>query len=149
MNSSDDFADGAPVGRDGQRAPIVRRTSSAFGSPGSDSTVKRHDLNEAFIRHPDATFIMQAAGGDMSGSGINDGDHLLVDRALSARHGSVIIAVVDGELRCRRLDQPTPARGKAATTHLIADAGVAPIAVTEDAPLEVWGVVTTVIKSLV
>ena len=146
MDSPDDFADGAPVGRDGPAAPAVRRTSSAFGSPGADSTVRRHDLNDVFIRHQDATFMMRAAGGDMQGAGIGDGDTLLVDRALTARHGSVVIAVVDGELRCRRLERA--GRGRGAKVRLVADAGVPSIDITEDAPLEVWGVVTTVIKSL-
>jgi DNA polymerase V len=148
-SSSDDFVDGVPVGRDGQTAPVVRRTSSAFGSPGNDSTVRRHDLNEAFIRHPDATYMMKAAGNDMSSAGIGDGDYLIVDRALTARHDSVVIAVVAGELRCRRLDQPSSHRGRCAQVRLVADAGVTPIAITDEAPLEVWGVVTTVIKSLV
>jgi len=148
MDRPAEIADGAPVGRDGQATPVARRTSSAFGSPASDSTVRRHDLNEAFIRHPDATFIMKAAGGDMGEAGIGDGDHLLVDRALSARHGSVVIAVVGGELRCRRLEQSVGARGRRGPVRLVADAGVPPIEITEDAPLEVWGVVTTVIKSL-
>jgi len=149
MNSPDDFVDGAPVGREGQAAPVVRRTSSAFGSPGSDSTVRRHDLNDVFIRHPDATFMMRAAGNDMSSAGIGDGDCLIVDRALAAQHGSVVIAIVAGELRCRRLEQPSGPRGKRAAVLLVADAGVAPIVITEEATLEVWGVVTTVIKSLV
>jgi DNA polymerase V len=148
MDSPDDFANGAPVGRDGPAAPAARRTSSAFGTPGLDSTVRRHDLNDVFIRHQDATFMMRAAGSDMHGAGIADGDTLLVDRALTAQHGSVVIAVVEGELRCRRLERADGGRRRAASVRLVADAPVAPIEITEDAPLEVWGVVTTVIKSL-
>jgi len=148
MDSPDDFADGAPVGRDGPAAPPVRRTSSAFGTPGIDSTVRRHDLNDVFIRHQDATFMMRAAGSDMRGDGIDDGDTLLVDRALTAQHGSVVIAVVDGELRVRRLERTGAGRGRRAGVRLVADATVAPIEITEEAPLEVLGVVTTVIKSL-
>lgn len=150
MNSASDFTDGTPVRRDGVAAPTVRRTSSAFGTPGLDSTVKRHDLNDVFVRHPEATFMMRAAGNEMHGAGIDDGDVLLVDRALSAQHGHVIIAVVDGELRCRRLERSAGSRGQSSTVQLVtADPAVAPIVITADAPLEVWGVVTTVIKSLV
>ena len=148
MDSSDDFANGAPVGG-GPVTPTVRRTSNAFGSPGTDPTVRRIDLNEQLIRHPDATFIMRAAGQDMRGAGIDDGDVLLVDRALSPQHGSVIIAVVDGELVCRRLEQPMDARGRTTGTRLVADeSAVAPVAISAETPLEVWGVVTNVIKSL-
>src|SRR5271167_2265955 len=51
MNSPDDFANGAPVGNGGGAAtPTVRRTSNAFGSPGTDSTVRRIDLNELLVQ---------------------------------------------------------------------------------------------------
>ncbi len=150
MNSDSDFADGAPVGRDGSApAPAARRTSNAFGSPGADSTVRRVDLNDALIRHPDATFVMRAAGDAMRDAGIADGDVLLVDRALTAAHGTVVIAAVAGELLCRRLELPPTKRAGGAGPCLAAADGVtAAIAITPETPLEVWGVVTTVIKSL-
>ena len=151
MNSIGGAEDGTPVGRDGAAGtPAVRRTSSAFGSPGTDSTVKRLDLNDAFIKHPDATFIMRAAGNEMRGAGIDNGDVLLVDRALTAGHGSVVIAVVSGEFRCRLLEQPAKGRGRFGGVRLLAaDPAVPPITINEETPLEVWGVVTTIIKSLV
>jgi DNA polymerase V len=150
MTSGSDFEDGARAGRaDGEGAPTVRRTSNAFGSPGTDSTVKRVDLNDAFIRHADATFVMRAAGDAMHGAGISDGDVLLVDRAITAAHGAVVIAVVDGELVCRRLDLQAPVRaGRHAASLVAADAVTPPMAITAETPLEVWGVVTTVIKTL-
>jgi DNA polymerase V len=148
MNSHPDFEDGARAGRDDAgAAPAVRRTSNAFGSPGTDSTVRRVDLNDAFIRHPEATFVMRAAGGAMHGAGIGDGDVLLVDRALTAANGTVVIAVVAGELICRRLE--LHGKKASAAARLVATDGVtAAIAITPETPLEVWGVVTTVIKTL-
>jgi DNA polymerase V len=148
MNSHPDFEDGAPAGRDGAAGPSVRRTSNAFGSPGTDSTVRRVDLNDAFIRHPDATFVMRAAGDAMQGAGIADGDVLLVDRAVTATQGAVVIAVVAGELTCRRLELPARKAAGALPRLVAADGVTAAIAITPEAPLEVWGVVTTVIKSL-
>jgi len=44
--------------------------------------------------------------------------------------------------------QDRAGRGRRAGVRLVADATVAPIEIIEEAPLEVWGVVTTVIKSL-
>jgi len=152
MHSPDDFTDGAPVGRDALApAPQARRTSNAFGSPGTDTTVKRIDLNDALIKHPDATFVMRAAGNSMHGAGIDDGDVLLVDRAVAAAHGAVVIAVIDGELLCRRLEVAgaKPARAAGQRVRLVAaDDTTEPIDVGQSAQLEVWGVVTTVIKSL-
>ena len=149
MNSNPDFEDGAQAGRDGAAAAAApRRTSNAFGSPGTDSTVKRIDLNEALIRHPEATFVMRAAGDAMRDAGIADGDVLLVDRAITATHGAVVIAAVAGELICRRLEFPANKRAAAAPRLLAADGVTAAIAVTPETPLEVWGFVTTVIKTL-
>jgi len=152
MTSLDDLPDGAPVGRDGSSSPLLaRRTSNAFGSPGTDSTVKRLDLNDAFIKHPEATFIVRAAGDAMLGAGIADSDVLLFDRSLTAAHGSIVIAGVEGDLMCRRLEIAGNARAGTAgqRVHLAAADGItAAIPVTAETPLEVWGVVTTIIKSL-
>ncbi|MDB5816690.1 MAG: response UmuD protein Serine peptidase family [Rhizobacter sp.] len=143
MNSPDSIPDGAPVGASGP-APRTRSSGTGFGSPGEDATVRRIDLNEALIRHPEATFVMRASGVAMVDAGIDDGDVLLVDRALTPVHGSVLIAVVEGELVCRRLwQQDGMVRLHAASV------GPADVQIDEATPLEVWGVVTTVIKSLV
>jgi SOS-response transcriptional repressor LexA len=39
----------------------------------------------------------------MEGSGIYDGDKLIVDRSIEPRDGHVVIAVVDGEMTVKRL----------------------------------------------
>ncbi len=120
-----------------------RPVSAGFGSPGEDATVKRIDLNEALIRHTEATFVMRAAGAAMRDAGIEDGDVLLVDRALPPSTGSIVIAVHEGELICRRLWKVAGAAALQA-----ACSGHQDIVLGEDVPLEIWGVVTTVIKSL-
>ena len=145
-SDADPFADGARVGADPASAasrPREPTASSGFGSPGSDFTVKRIDLNDALIRHPQATFVMRARGDAMAGAGIWDGDVLLVDRAVSAVHGHLVVAKLDGELVCRRLIK---------LPGMIAlDTSEEPpvrLVCGEDRPLEVWGVVTTVIRQL-
>ena len=40
----------------------------------------------------------------MKALGIFDGDLLIVDRALRASHGDVVIAAIDGDLTCKVLD---------------------------------------------
>lgn len=143
MNSPDSIPDGAPVGSSAP-APRTRSSGTGFGSPGEDATVRRIDLNDALIRHPEATFVMRASGTAMVEAGIDDGDVLLVDRAIAPAHGNVLIAIVEGELSCRRLyERDGVVRLQAAA------AGHVDIEVDEATPLEVWGVVTTVIKSLV
>jgi DNA polymerase V len=145
MHSHDSIQDAAAVGASPGGEPVARKkpVSAGFGSPGEDATVKRIDLNEALIRHPQATFLMRAAGAAMRAAGIDDGDVLLVDRAIQPSSGSIVIAVVEGELICRRLcHEAGAARLQAAVP------GPEDIVIGVATPLEVWGVVTTVIKSV-
>jgi DNA polymerase V len=126
--------------------------SAGFGSPGADSTVRRIDLNDALIQHPQATYLMRATGMAMRDAGIDDGDVLLVDRALTPAHGQVVVAVVEGELVCRRLYQHGGVVRLDVAGAWPAGAAIAsrePLEPHEPhEPLELWGVVTTVIKSL-
>lgn len=145
MISRDTLPDGAAVGSDriSERAPRTSMASAGFGSPGEDVTVRRIDLNEALIRHPQSTFVMRAAGNAMADAGISDGDVLLVDRAVKAEHGHVVVAAVDGELLCRRL------HSRGGRTRLeAASSGHDDIVPVDGVPLEIWGVVTTAIRSL-
>ena len=46
---------------------------------------------------------MRVAGDAMREAGIDSGDVVLVDRAITPAHGHVVIAVVEDEFVCRRL----------------------------------------------
>ena len=146
MYSRDDLPDGAPVGHDredGAAAAAPRgKVASGFGS-AVDAAPARIDLNDALIRHPQATFVVRAAGDAMRDAGICDGDVLLVDRALRAAHGHVVVVVLDGELTCRRLWRQGDAVKLQAAHPEHGD-----IEIKDAADLHLWGVVTTVIKSL-
>jgi DNA polymerase V len=75
--------------------------------------------------------------------GIHEGDMLIVDRALEPHDGSIVIAVIDGELTVKRL------RKKADELLLVAEnKNYQPIAVREETSFEIWGVVTNVIHPL-
>jgi DNA polymerase V len=121
------------------------RTSVAisFGSPAGESGIGRLDLNDILIRHPQASFLMRIAGHSMREAGIDDGDLALVDRAIAAAHGHIVIAAVGDEFICRRLQRRgTEVRLQASNpdcADLVADDGE---------EFQVWGVVTNVIKSL-
>lgn len=64
---------------------------AGFPSPADDFIDKRLDLNEHLISHPAATFFVRAVGDSMLGSGIHDGDLLVVDRAVEAQVGKTIL----------------------------------------------------------
>lgn len=77
--------------------------ATGFASPARDYFDGGIDLNRHLIRDRTSTFIMRVSGESMAGAGIADGDEIIVDRALTPRDGSVVVAVVDGELLIRRL----------------------------------------------
>ena len=146
MSSPDPRAGGVlQVGRDAASGQTATRASVAigFGSPADDSGVSRLDLNDILIKHPEATFLMRVAGAAMRDAGIDDGDLVLVDRAITPAHGHVVIAVVEDEFMCRRLSrQGTDLRLQGTS------AGCPDILVDEGQNLQIWGVVTQVIKSM-
>src|SRR5471030_2397814 len=84
------------------RPLFAARVPAGFPSPADDYIERSLDLNEHLIRHPAATFFVRASGDSMTGS-IHSGDLLVVDRSLEAADGSVVIAVIDGELTVKRL----------------------------------------------
>ena len=119
------------------------RVAISFGSPAGESGITRLDLNEILIRNPQAAFLVRNAGSAMREAGIDDGDLALVDRALEASHGQVVIAVRQDEFVCRRLCRRGDALGLQATDPEVPDlwAGETDI-------FDIWGVVTHVIKQV-
>jgi DNA polymerase V len=146
MSSSDtDPPNLVRVGRDAGASPGSTRASVAigFGSPSGDTGVTRLDLNDILVRHPQATFLMRITGDAMREVGIDSGDLVLIDRAIPPSHGHVVIAVVDDEFVCRQLcKQGRDIRLQASR------AGCADIVAGEGTELQLWGVVTQVIKSM-
>ena len=133
------------VGRDASAAPVTARPSVAigFGSPADDTGVTRLDLNDILIKHPQAAFLMRVAGDAMSDAGIDSGDLVLVDRAITPGHGHVVIAVVGDELVCRRLHKQGEDVRLQATRPASAD-----FVPRNGQDLQIWGVVTNAIKSM-
>jgi DNA polymerase V len=84
-----------PLMLDGVRA--------GFPSPAADYMEARIDLNDELIENPPATFFLRVSGDSMTGAGIRDGAILIVDRALTAKDGDTVVAIVDGDLTVKRL----------------------------------------------
>jgi DNA polymerase V len=133
------------VGKEQSGGANSTRASVAigFGSPSGDTGVTRLDLNDVLVKHPQATFLMRITGGAMREIGIDTNDLVLVDRAITPSHGHVVIAVADDEFVCRHLfKKGRDVRLQATGT------GHADIVASEGTELQLWGVVTQVIKSM-
>lgn len=77
--------------------------AAGYPSPAQDYFDGRIDLNEHLIKDITSTFVVRVTGDSMERAGISDGDELIVNRALEPKDGSVVIAVLDGELTVKRL----------------------------------------------
>jgi DNA polymerase V len=111
--------------------------SAGYPSPADDYLDGSLDLNQHLIKHPTATFFVRVAGESMREAGIHSGDVLIVDRALAPGDGSVIIAIVNGELTVKRLAK---CHGK--LLLMPENHQYPPLAITETTAFEVWGVLT-------
>jgi DNA polymerase V len=94
-------------------------------------------LNEHLIRNGDTTYIFKVKGDSMIDIGIYEGDSLLVDRSLDARHGNVVLAVLNNEFTVKRLHK------RGGVIKLVPENPRYPtITVKEGEEFNVWGVVT-------
>lgn len=119
------------------------RIPAGFPSPADDYIENSLDLNEYLVKHPAATFFVRVTGDSMTGAGINSGDILIVDRALTPAGGAVVVAVLNGEFTVKRL----VSRG--GSIYLFPEnPSYEPVEVTDGAEFEVWGVVTYVIHGV-
>jgi len=119
------------------------KVPAGFPSPAEGDIESYLDLNKHLIPKPATSFFVKVSGDSMILAGINDGDILVVDRSLEARNGSIVIAVLNGELTVKRL------KLEAARCYLKPENDVfEPIEVTSEMDFSIWGVVTSVIHQL-
>lgn len=116
------------------------RVEAGFPSPADDFVESSLDLNNHLIDHPAATFFVRVNGDSMIGVGIHHNDILIVDRSLTPKQGSVVIAVINGELTVKTLDYKNnmPFLQPANPNYPI-------ITITSEMDFSIWGVVTSVI----
>ena len=117
---------------------------AGFPSPADDFAVNRLDLVQILVKHPQATYLLRVAGHSMCEAGIDDGDMLVVDRAVKPQHGHIVVAVVDGDFTVKYLHQ------RAGRVRLKAANPTFPdIEPRDGQTVEVWGVVRSCIKRFI
>ena len=113
---------------------------AGFPAPNEGDIEEKLDLNEHLIRHKAATFYVRVEGTSMKDEGIHPGDLLIIDRAETARHGSIVLAVLNGEFTVKRLFK------REGVVRLDpANPDFSPITLSEEDDFCIWGVVTYVV----
>jgi len=123
---------------------FLESVSAGFPSPADDYMEGKLDLNQLLVRNPTATFFVRVTGDSMVEASINSGDILVVDRSITPKDGSIIIAVINGDLTVKRLS-----KAKNNKIYLLPEnKNYQPIEITTEMYFEVWGVVTNVVHSV-
>lgn len=120
---------------------LSHRISAGFPSPAADYADEGLDLNTYLVRNKPATFMFTVRGDSVIGAGIFDGDIVVVDRSMRAKHKDIVVAVVDAEYTIKRLYK---SRGRVELHP--ENPKYPPITFTEDSTLEIWGVVVGVVR---
>ncbi|MDX5626646.1 MULTISPECIES: translesion error-prone DNA polymerase V autoproteolytic subunit [unclassified Brenneria] len=115
---------------------------AGFPSPAQDYVEQRIDLNKVCVRHPSATYFLRVSGESMIDGHISDGDLLVVDSSLEAKHGDIVIAAVDGEFTVKRL-QRSPNLALMPMNPVYK-----PLYINPGDTLDIFGVVTFVIHAV-
>jgi DNA polymerase V len=124
------------------RVPFaLSHVPAGFPSPAEEYLDRPLDFNELLILHPAATFAVRVTGDSMTGAGIFPGDIAIVDRALTATDGAIILGILGGEFTIKRY------RTKDGAAWLQPEnEHYKRIPLTEDSEFQVWGVIKNSIR---
>ena len=99
------------------------------------------DINAYLITAPHANYFFQVSGSSMQEAGIRDGDKVAVDRSLKAKSGDIVIAVINKGFTIKRLY-----RKNGITELRPENEAFKPIRIQDGDDLEIWGVVTGMVR---
>ncbi|MEQ1453787.1 LexA family protein [Acinetobacter seifertii] len=119
----------------------LEKINAGFPSPAQDYIDKALDMNEHLIKNETATFIVKVASLSMLNAGIDIDDELIVDRSLDAKHGDIVVALIDNEFTVKRLMIDETGQWLKAENPDYKD-----IHLLDGQELLIWGVVTCIIK---
>lgn len=124
--------------------PLVGQAVHAgFPSPADDFIEEMIDLNQVLVQNPTATFLWRVIGDCMIDVKIFPGDVVVVDRSLSPKHRSVVLAIIDGEPTLKRVNR----RGGVMFLHN-ENAKLPAFTIADGMEVSIWGVVTATIRDL-
>ena len=124
------------------RPLLMWRIPAGFPSPAEDYVEGRIDLNRDLIKHPLSTFYIRVAGDSMVGVGIMPGALLVVDRAVEATEGNIVVARIGDELCVKRFVME-----EGRILLMPENESYRPIEIIEGMDFEIWGRVMHAIRS--
>lgn len=113
---------------------------AGFPSPAQGYEEARLDLNQLIVQRPEATFMLRVQGASLRDANVHDGDIVVVDRSIEARHGHIVIAEVGGGFTVKILWR------RAGRVRLMAaNPAFKPVEFIDGMELVIFGVVTWIL----
>ena len=124
---------------------LLGDVKAGFPSPAEDMREKL-DLIKLLVKHKASTFFFRVNGVSMVDAALDEGDIIIVDRAIDPYNNCKAVCYIDGEYTVKRVEMNSgnirlmPANEQ--------DSTYKPIEVTPENEFMIWGVVTYVIKKM-
>jgi len=131
-----------PIGSSAIELPFFScHVPAGFPSPAQDHMEQALSLDALLDIDAPHTYLVRAQGHSMEGAGIFDGDVLVVSRALTAKHGDIVIAAINGDTFVKRFT-----RQGDQVVLCSENPKYSPRYILEGDELLIWGVVTGSIR---
>ena len=124
---------------------LLGEVKAGFPSPAEDIREKL-DLIKLLVRHKASTFFFRVSGVSMVDAAMDEGDIIIVDRAVEPYNDCKAVCFIDGEYTVKRIEI-IDGRVRLMPANEL-NTKYKPIEVTEENSFMVWGVVTYVIKKM-
>lgn len=124
---------------------LLGDVKAGFPSPAEDLREKL-DLVKLLVRHKASTFFFRVSGVSMVDAALDEGDIIIVDRAIDPYNNCKAVCFIDGEYTVKRVEiTGNSIRLMPANEH---NSAYKPIVVTPENEFIIWGVVTYTIKKM-
>lgn len=124
---------------------MLGEVKAGFPSPAEDIREKL-DLIKLLVRHKASTFFFRVSGVSMVDAAMDEGDIIIVDRAIDPYNNCKAVCYIDGEYTVKRVEISD--KGVRLMPANESNTAYKPIDVTPENNFVIWGVVTWVIKKM-
>ena len=124
---------------------LLGDVKAGFPSPAEDIREKL-DLIKLLVKHKASTFFFRVSGVSMVDAALDEGDIIIVDRAVDPYNNCKAVCYIDGEYTVKRVEMGENIVRLMPANEL--NTAYKPIEVTPDNEFMIWGVVTYVIKKM-
>ena len=124
---------------------LLGDVKAGFPSPAEDIREKL-DLIKLLVRHKASTFFFRVSGVSMVDAALDEGDIIIVDRAVDPYNNCKAVCYIDGEYTVKRVEMGDNMVRLMPANEL--NTKYKPIEVSPDNQFIIWGVVTYTIKKM-